>query len=197
MLPRPLVDLWSAYVRDLAAIPLLSLAVVGLAGVLVYQAWRGPVAYVSCGPGMVRADVIEDDVALGFAEWLLEQRYTFTYATVKTMQARVRRVLHPALTKPFEAQADREAREVRDAKMSAQLTVSEAVVTDHPTPTSVVVQLQARRTVSLGGQEVRTEPLQATITLRVWRTYTRLPLGEVALVVTGLRTSPALTVTGD
>ena len=91
----------------------------------------------------------------------------------------------------FSAQAEREATLVKEIQLSTQVAISTAAVT-HRTPQEVTVRLDARRTVWIGGQQVREEPVQATMTVVPW-----LAAGQpVGLVVARVTLTPTLSASG-
>ena len=66
--------------------------------------------------------------------------------------------LHPSLTVAFTAQAAREVALVKGVRLSTQVMIATATVTRR-TPQEVTVRLEARRTIWIGGQQVRDEPV--------------------------------------
>jgi hypothetical protein len=175
------------------AVGALSLSVLLLVGIGAWYALHGlPVHYIPPGgPGLSQPGVIPDAVATDYASRWLRSRYTFTPATVKTAHADVLAALHPSLIVAFKAQAEREALVVKEAQLSTQTAISTAAVTRR-TPQEVTVSLDARRTIWIGGQQVRDEPIQADITVVPW-----LSQGHPAgLVVARVVISPALSASG-
>ena len=79
----------------------------------------------------------------------------------------IRPALHPSLTVAFTAQAEREATLVKEVQLSTQVTITTATVT-HRTAQEVTVRLEARRTIWIGGQQVRDEPVHAELTVVPW-----------------------------
>ena len=77
-------------------------------------------------------------------------------------------------------------------QLSTQVAITTAIVT-HRTPPEVTVSLDARRTIWIGGQQVREELLQATITVVPWL-FQGHPAG---LVVARVTMSPALSASGQ
>ena len=175
------------------AVGVLSLAVLLLGGTLAWYAWHGlPVHYIPPGgPGVSQPGVIPDAVATDYASRWLTARYTFTPATVKTAHTAILQALHPSLTVAFHAQADREATLVKEAQLSTQVAISTAAVTRR-TPQEITVSLDARRTVWIGGQQVREEPVLAAMTVMPW-----LAAGQpVGLVVARVTLTPTLSASG-
>jgi hypothetical protein len=170
----------------------LSLAVLALGGLIAWYVVRGvPVHFVPPGgPGLSQPGVIPDDSATAFTSRWLAARYTFTPATVKTMHNAMLSTLHPVLSLPFKAQAEREAVLVKEAQLSSQLVV---VSTSVSRPGGVVlVDLDARRTIWIGGQQTRDEPVHATIAVAPWVVHGD-PKG---LVVSRVVITPTLSVSG-
>jgi hypothetical protein len=135
--------------------------------------------------------VIPDAVATDYAARWLKARYTFTPATVKTAHAEVLTALHPSLMVAFKAQAEREAALVKETQLSTQVAIATAAVTRR-TPQEVTVSLDARRTVWIGGQQVREEPLQTEIILVPWLSHGQ----PVGLVVSRVMITPAFSASG-
>jgi len=194
----PPTNLWGHLTAKAArlevAVIALSLAVLVLGGTLAWYALTGlPVHYIPPGgPGLSQPGVIPDAVATDYASRWLRSRYTFTPATVKVAHAEILTALHPTLTVAFKAQAEREASLVKEVQMSTQVAISTATVT-HRTLQEVTVSLDARRTVWIGGQQVREEPLQAALTVVPWLAH-----GEPSgLVVSRVTVSPALSASGQ
>jgi len=100
--------------------------------------------------------------------------------------------LYPRLAIPFKVQADREKKEVKEYQLSSQTAMLSNAVTAKQA-TRIVVHLNAIRTVSVGGQQVREEPLQADITLVTWEAHGK----PVGLAIDGFKTVPALSVRGE
>ena len=172
---------------------LLSLTVLLLGGTLAWHAWHGlPVHYIPPGgPGLSQPGVIPDAVATDYASRWLTARYTFTPATVKTAHAQILTALHPSLTVAFTAQAEREATLVKEVQLSTQVMIATATVTRRM-PQEVTVRLEARRTIWIGGQQVRDEPVQAELTVVPW-----LAAGAPAgLVVVRVTMTPTLSASG-
>src|SRR5438105_9467670 len=176
------------------AVGVLSLSVLLLVSVGAWYALHGlPVHYIPPGgPGLSQPGVIPDAVATDYAARWLKARYTFTPATVKTAHAEVLTALQPSLMVAFKAQAEREATLVKEVQLSTQVAITTAIVT-HRTPQEVTVSLDARRTIWIGGQQVREEPLQAAITVVPWL-FQGHPAG---LVVARVTMSPALSASGQ
>ena len=194
----PPVNLWGHLTAKAArlevAVIALSLAVVVLGGTLAWYALTGlPVHYIPPGgPGLSQPGVIPDAVATDYASRWLRSRYTFTPATVKVAHAEILTALHPSLMVAFKAQAEREAALVKEAQLSTQVAITTATVTRRTAP-EMTVSLEARRSVWIGGQQVRDEFLQASITVVPWITH-----GESAgLVVSRVTVSPALSASGQ
>jgi hypothetical protein len=191
------VNLWGHLAAKAArlelAVGLLSLAVLLLGGTLAWSAWHGlPIHYIPPGgPGLSQPGVIPDALAMDYASRWLTARYTFTPATVKLAHAQILTALHPSLTVAFTAQAEREAALVKEHQLSTQLAISLATVTRR-LPQEVTVGLDARRTVWIGGQQVREEPVHAELMVVPW-----LVSGHPAgLVVARVTLSPTLSATG-
>jgi hypothetical protein len=110
---------------------------------------------------------------------------------VKGAHAQIRTALHPRLTVAFTAQAEREATLVKEVQLSTQVAITTATVTRR-SPQEVTVSLDARRTIWIGGQQVRDEPVQADLTVVPW-VVAGHPAG---LVVARVTMTPALTVSG-
>ena len=176
------------------AVAALSLSVLLLVGVGAWYAWQGlPVYYIPPGgPCVSQPGVIPDAVATDYASRWLLARYTFTPATVKVAHAAILQALHPSLTVAFKAQAEREAALVKEAQLSTQVAILTATVIRR-TAQEVTVSLDARRTIWIGGQQVRDEPLQADITVVPWLAHGQ-PGG---LVVSRVTIAPALSASGQ
>jgi hypothetical protein len=194
----PPLNLWGQLTAKAArlelAVAALSLTVLLLGGTLAWYALHGlPVHYIPPGgPGLSQPGVIPDAVALDYASRWLRSRYTFTPATVKLAHAEVLTALHPSLTVAFKAQAEREAALVKEHQLSTQVAITTAMVTRR-TPQEVTVSVDARRTVWIGGQQVRDEPFQAHMIVVPWLSH-----GDPAgLVVSRVSISPALSVSGQ
>jgi hypothetical protein len=191
------VNLWGALSARIASqtvvIGLLSGALLLTTGTLAVEHWRGtPIHFLPPGgPGVSVPGIIPDAAATDYASRWLMRRYTFTPTTVKAAHAEVASGLHPALSLAFEAQARREAVLVKEAQLATQVQVREAAVSRRSAG-QVVVHLDAVRTVWIGGQQVREEPMQAEITLAPWYTGDK----PVGLVVLKVSLSPALSVSG-
>jgi hypothetical protein len=191
------VNLWGALTARIASqtvvIGLLSGALLLTSSTIAYQQWRGTPVYFlpPGGPGLSLPGVIPDAAATDYASRWLMRRYTFTPATVKAAHAEVATGLHPALSLAFDAQAKREAVLVKEAQLATQVQVRDATVS-HRSAGQVVVHLDAVRTVWIGGQQVREEPIQADLTLVPWYSGSH-PAG---LVVLKASLSPALSVSG-
>jgi hypothetical protein len=166
------------------AVGVLSLSVLLLVSVGAWSVWHGlPIHYIPPGgPGISQPGVIPDVVATEYASRWLTARYTFTPATVKTAHAAMLQALHPRLTVAFQAQAEREAVLVRDAQLSTQVGIQQATVTQRAGH-DVTVHLTALRTIWVGGQQVREEPLQADLTMVPWWSQAN-PAGLVVARVT-------------
>ena len=67
----------------------------------------------------------------------------------------------------FTAQAEREATLVKEVQLSTQVVIATATVTRRM-PQEVTVRLEARRTIWIGGQQVRDEPFHAELTVVPW-----------------------------
>ena len=193
----PPANLWGHLAAKAArlelAVGLLSLTVLLLGGTLAWYAWHGlPVHYIPPGgPGLSQPGVIPDAVATDYASRWLTTRYTFTPATVKAAHAQILTALHPTLTVAFTAQAEREAALVKEVQLSTQVMIATATVTRRM-PQEVTVRLEARRTIWIGGQQVRDEPLQAELTVLPW-----LAAGAPAgLVVVRVTMTPTLSASG-
>jgi hypothetical protein len=170
------------------AVGVLSLSVLLLVSIGAWAVWHGlPIHYIPPGgPGVSQPGVIPDVVATEYASRWLTARYTFTPATVKTAHAAMLQALHPRLTVAFQAHAEREAVLVRDAQLSTQVGIQQAVVTQR-VGSEVAVHLTAMRTIWVGGQQVREEPIQADLTVAPWWSQAN-PAG---LVVTRIAIVPA------
>ena len=193
----PPANLWGHLAAKAArlelAVGLLSLAVLLLGGTLAWYAWHGrPVHYIPPGgPGLSQPGVIPDAVATDYASRWLTARFTFTPATVKVAHAQILTALHPTLTMAFMAQTEREATLVKEVQLSTQVVIATATVTRRM-PQEVTVRLEARRTIWIGGQQVRDEPLQAELTVLPW-----LAAGAPAgLVVVRVTMTPTLSASG-
>jgi hypothetical protein len=179
------------------AVVLLSLLVLLLGGIVAYLVRalaQQPMHWIAgMGPGLSLPGVVPDEMASEYGVKWLETRYTFTPETLKIRHAAILRTLHPTLRKPFEVQMEQEVLMVREAKMSSQLTVLETVV--HRPETSqwpLRVQMTARRTTWIGGQELPAETVQGTLTLMPW-----LSRGEPqGLVVIKVEDTPPLRLRG-
>jgi hypothetical protein len=187
------MDLWGRLAAKAArlelAVGVLSLTILLLGGTLAWYAWHGlPVYYIPPGgPGLAQPGVIPNTVATDYASRWLIARYTFTPATVTVAHAQIRTALHPSLTVAFAAQAEREAALVKEVQLSTQLAITMAAVTQR-TAQEVTVRLDARRTIWIGGQQVRDEPVQADLTVVPW-----LSSGQPAgLVVARVTMTPVL-----
>ena len=193
----PPANLWGYLAAKAArlelAVGLLSLAVLLLGGTLAWYAWHGlPIHYIPPGgPGVSQPGLIPDMVATDYASRWLTARYTFTPATVTTAHAQIRTALHPGLTVAFTAQAEREAALVKAVQLSTQVAITAATVTRR-TPQEVTVRLEAHRTIWIGGQQVRDEPVHADLTVVPW-----LAVGHPAgLVVARVTITPVLSASG-
>ena len=198
MLPSSPVNLWGHLAAKTArlelAVGVLSLAVLLLGGTLAWYAWHGlPVHYIPPGgPGLSQPGVIPDAVAADYASRWLTARYTFTPATVTMAHAQIRLALHPSLTVAFTAQAEREATLVKEVQLSTQMTITRATVL-HRTALEVTVRLDGHRTIWIGGQQVRDEPVHADLTVVPW-----LAAGQPAgLVVARVTLTPTLSASGS
>jgi hypothetical protein len=166
------------------AVGLLSLSVLLLVSIGAWTIWRGlPIHYIPPGgPGVSQPGVIPDVVATDYASRWLTVRYTFTPATVKTAHAAMLQALHPRLTVAFRTQAEREAVLVRDAQLSTQIGIQQASVIKRAGH-DVTVHLTAIRTLWVGGQQVREEPVEADLTVVPWWSQAN-PAGLVVARVT-------------
>lgn len=176
------------------AVGILSLSVLLLGGVIAWHTYRGlPVYYIPPGgPGLAQPGVIPDAVATDYAARWLTARYTFTPTTIQAAHQEILAALHPSLTVAFKAQAEREAALVKEHQMATQVAITTASVTRR-TPAQLTVTLEARRTVWIGGQQVRDEPLHAELTVVPW-----LSQGHPAgLVVSKVMITPALSASGQ
>jgi hypothetical protein len=176
------------------AVGALSLVVLLLVSLGAWYIWHGmPIYYIPPGgPGLAQPGVIPDAAATDYASRWLRDRYTFTPTTVKTMHAAILHALHPRLIVVFQAQAAREAALVKEVQLGTQVAVLTAAVTQR-TAQAVVVTLTATRTIWIGGQQVREEPLQADITVVPWVVQGH-PAG---LVVAHVAITPPLTASGQ
>jgi hypothetical protein len=176
------------------AVGALSLSVLLLVSVGTWYAIHGvPVYYVPPGgPGLAQPGVIPDAVATDYASRWLRSRYTFTPSTLKTAHQEMLAALHPSLTVAFQAQAEREAALVKAHQLATQVAITTAIVTRRA-PEQLTVTLEARRTVWIGGQQVREEPLQAELTVVPWWSQGH-PAG---LVVSKVVITPALSASGQ
>ena len=181
-------------VRLELAVGALSLSVLLLISLSAWYIWRGvPVYFVPPGgPGVAQPGQIPDALATDYASRWLTARYTFTPATVKTAHAAILQALHPRLTVAFTAQAEREAALVKEVQLSTQVAISTATVT-HRSVQEVTVRLAGTRSIWVGGQQVRDEPLQADITVVPWMAHGH-PAG---LVVSRVTITPVLSASGQ
>jgi hypothetical protein len=171
----------------------LSLTVLALGGLITWYALHGlPVHYIPPGgPGLSQPGVIPEASAQVFASRWLAARYTFTPATVQAMHAAMLPTLHPTLGIAFKAQGAREAVLVKESQLSSQLVVLSGTVSR--TGGAVTVDLDARRTIWIGGLQVREEPVHAVLTVAPWVVH-----GEPeGLVVSRVVITPALSVAGQ
>jgi len=175
------------------AVGALSLSVLLLVSVGAWYALHGiPVYYIPPGgPGLAQPGVIPDAVATDYAARWLTSRYTFTPATITTAHQAILAALHPSLMVAFKAQTEREAALVKAHQLATQVAITTATVTRRA-PEQLTVTLEARRTVWIGGQQVREEPLQAELTVVPWWSQGH-PAG---LVVSKVGITPALSVSG-
>jgi hypothetical protein len=170
--PAPL-DTWGRLAAKVArletALVVVSLVALLLAGTITYVAYLGvPIHFIPPGgPGLSQPGVIPDASATDYASRWLVARYTFTPATVKVAHAAVLQSLHPTLSAVFKVQAEREALEVKEKQLSSQVTVNQALVTQR-SGASVTIALDATKTVWVGGQQIREEPLRADLTVEPW-----------------------------
>ena len=191
------VNLWGSLTAKTArlelAVAALSLTVLLLGGTLVWYALHGlPVYYIPPGgPGLAQPGVIGDAVATDYASRWFTARYTFTPATVKMAHADVLAALHPSLTVAFKAQAEREVTLVKEAQLSTQVAITTTAVTRRA-PQEVTVSLDARRTIWIGGQQVRDEPVHADITVVPWYSQGH----PASLVVARVTITPTLSASG-
>ncbi len=176
------------------AVGALSLGVLLLVSMGAWYVWRGvPIYYIPPGgPGLAQPGMIADAVATDYATRWLKARYTFTPSTIKTVHTEILQALHPGLTVAFKAQAEREALVVKEAQLSTQVAITTATVTRRMAQ-EVTVSLDARRTIWIGGQQVRDEPLQADIAVVPWYSQGS-PAG---LVVSRVTITPALSASGQ
>jgi hypothetical protein len=165
-------------------------AILGLVGLIGWYVWQGlPVYFVPPGgPGIAQPGVVGDVTAMDAAARCVQSRYTFTPATLKTAHTAFLSCLHPSLLVTFKAQADREAVLVKEAQLSTQVAILETTILTR-TRQTVTVHLDARRTVWVGGQQVREEALQADVEVVPW-VVRGTPAG---LVLARITTTPALT----
>jgi hypothetical protein len=172
----------------------VSFAVALLGSILAWQAWHGlPIHYLPPGgPGLSQPGVIPDTVALDYASRCLRARYTFTPSTIKAAHAEFLTCLHPTLTVTFKAQVEREAMMVKTVQLSTQVAILESTVLKKASD-AVTVRLDGQRTIWIGGQQVREEPIQAEMVLVPWITH-GLPAG---LVVARVNMTPALSASGQ
>src|SRR5262245_22760322 len=121
----------------LVLVGLTSLVAVGL---LAWQWVSGPpIHYIPPGgPGLSRAGILPDAVALHYASQWLRARYTFTPATIKVAHSAVLATLHPQLTVAFQAQAEREALLVKEHALATQVAVINSRVTQRTTDAMTV-----------------------------------------------------------
>ena len=175
------------------AVGVLSLSVLLLVSVGAWYVLHGiPVHYIPPGgPGLAQPGVIPDAVATDYAARWLTSRYTFTPATIKIAHQEILAALHPSLTVAFKAQAEREAALVKAHQLATQVAITTATVTRRA-PEQLTVTLEARRTVWIGGQQVREEPLHAELTVVPWWSQGH-PAG---LVVSKVVITPALSASG-
>jgi hypothetical protein len=174
------------------AVGILSLSVLVLVSMGGWYVWQGiPIHYIPPGgAGVSQPGVIPDVVAMDYASRWLTARYTFTPATVKTAHAAMLQALHPTLSVAFQVQATREALLVRDAQLSTQVGIQQALVTQRAGH-DVTVHLTALRTIWVGGQQVREEPLHADLTVVPWAS----PSNPAGLVVARVTIVPAFSAT--
>jgi hypothetical protein len=169
------VNLWGALAAKIVSqqcvIGCLSLALAFVGGAYAWDTYQGKEVYFvpPGGPGLARPGVIPDAAASDYASRWLMRRYTFTPATIKAAHAEIGATLHPSVTVTFEAQAKREAVMVKETQLATQVQVTETTVSRRAHG-QVVVALQGIRTVWIGGQQVREEPIQAEMTLAPWYT---------------------------
>ncbi len=196
--PAPLANLVGHQQGRLArlevAVVALSLSTLLLVGIGAWYALHGlPVHYIPPGgPGLSRPGVIDDTSATDYASRWLKARYTFTPNTIKAAHAEILTALHPSLTVAFKAQAEREVGLVKEVQLSTQVAIVGATVTRR-TAQEVTVRLDARRTIWVGGQQVRDEQVQADMTVVPW-----LSQGHPAgLVVSRVAITPALSASGQ
>ena len=190
---------WAAFTAKTlcleAAVLLLALAVVVLAGVIGWYVVRGvPVHYIPPGgPGLSQPGNIPDAVALDFAGRWLARRYTFVPATLKGISRR----WPPPCTRSSgcrsRRQLEREAPWITEHNVSCQLGIVEARVLRR-TGTQVTVSLGAVRRLWVGKQALHDTDVQAELTL-----HPTLPtaLNPAGLLVVQVATRPALTPPGS
>jgi len=144
------------------------------------------------GPSISHPGEIPDSLALEYAKQWTRLRFTFTPATIKDTHVAIKATLHPAQIVPFEVLAEKELRMIKEHKMSSQLVVSEATVTQRE-PLRVVVVVDGTRTVWLGSQLVREEPTRTELVIAPWYAA-GMPMGIAPLRVTS---TPPLSATGE
>ena len=156
-----------------------------LGGVCAWQVLHGQAVYFipPGGPGLAQPGMIPDGAAIDYATRWLETRYTFTPAQLKARQAAIRATLHPRLSVEFDVAAEKEAKLVKDYKLSNRTTVLHADVT-HRAGTAVMVTLDALREVMVGDVQTREEPLHGEITVVPWLAHGQAA-GMVVVKVTG------------
>jgi hypothetical protein len=190
-------NLWGQLTAKVARLELavgaLSLTVLLLAGVLAWSTVQGvPIHYIPPGgPGVSQPGVMPDAVATDYASRWLMRRYTFTPATVKTAHAEIVPALHPSLSVAFTVQAEREAAFVKEHQLASQVAITTALVRRRAAD-GVTVALDGTRSVFIGGQQVRDEPLHAELTVVPWVNQGH-PAG---LVVSRVTITPTLSASG-
>lgn len=175
------------------ALVMVGLVALASVGTVAYTLLRpSPVYFVPAGgPSAARPGHIPDSYARDVAVIGLERRYTFTPQTVGDAHEDFGKMLHPTMRTAYKAQTEREAAEVREFDVSVQTALAAAWVTARRGQ-SVSVTAEGERTVYVGGQKVRDEPIRADVTMSPWAEGGRV----VGVVLTEVRIDPLLSASG-
>lgn len=191
-------DLWGhEKAKNLYLVIALCFACVAIAFLAGSAAWERvqgkPVHLVPPGgPGISRPGEIPTSLAIDYAKRWLKDRCNFTPSTVREAHSAILATLYPSQTKQFVFDAEKEARLVKEHKLSSQLVVTQTAVTQRQAE-RVAVVVDAIRTVWIGSQAVREEVVRAEFLLGIW-SAAGVPSGLGPLSV---KITPPLSAAGE
>lgn len=133
---------------------LLTVAVILLALPHLKTAYYGvPVHYIGRhGPGVAEPGVVDNDMALDFAQRWIEMRHTYTPETYKKKVAKLTKWLHPKIRLKFKKQTEDEFREISKKEQSSQAVIAEdGMQITRRKGNLIFLELVGIRTVFIGG----------------------------------------------